>query len=127
MAAPFIVLPAAFATFLAGAHLAPWIAGAGVVITDIDGVAVDLGRLCKATDPLLDALADRAGSARWLVVMTHAADRICAAAAAGSGVAGDIGLIAETLQAISSVQAELRSVASVAPVANDSIRRKTER
>ncbi|HEY4923755.1 MAG TPA: hypothetical protein VII20_05010 [Roseiarcus sp.] len=105
--APLLVLPAAFAAFLSGAHLAPWVAGAAVAITDVDGVEVDLDKLCRATDPLLDALADRYTSARLLADITRAADRVCAIAAAGPGVATDIRLIAAALQAIAAARAEL--------------------
>jgi hypothetical protein len=70
-------------------------------------VEVDLDKLCRATDPLLDALADRYTSARLLADITRAADRVCAIAAAGPGVATDIRLIAAALQAIAAARAEL--------------------
>jgi hypothetical protein len=98
--APLLVLPAAFAAFLSGAHLAPWAAGAAVAITDVDGVEVDFARLCKATDPLLDALADHYKNLRLLDDITRVADRVCAIAATGPGVVTDIGLVVAALQAI---------------------------
>jgi hypothetical protein len=116
--APLIIAPAVFATFLGGAHLAPWIAGAGIAMTDIDGVEVDLDRLCRATDLLLDALADRYRSARLLDDVTRAADRVCAIAAAGPGVVTDIRLVAAALQSISAARAALQSAATTAPTAN---------
>ena len=112
--APLLALPAAFAAFLSVAHLAPWVAGAAVAITDVDGVEVDLNKLCRATDPLVDALADRYTSARLLADIARAADRVCAIAAAGPGVATDIRLIAAALQAIAAARAELRIAPSAA-------------
>jgi hypothetical protein len=126
MAAPLLIIPV-FAALLGGAHLSPWIAGAGVAIADADGVTVDLDRLCKATDPLLDALADRAGSTRWLTTLARAADRICAAAAAGPGFATDIQVVAAALQAIGSAEAVLRAGAVAIPVPDVSARKKTGR
>jgi hypothetical protein len=116
MAAPLLVIPVVFAAFLGGAHLAPWVASVGAATTDIDGVIVDVDRLCRATDPLLDALVDHNRSARLLADIARAADRICAIAAAGPGVATDMRLVAATLQAIGSVQADLRSAAPGAAV-----------
>ena len=116
--APLLIAPAVFAAFLGGAHLAPWVVGAGIAMTDIDGVEVDLDRLCRATDPLLDALADRYKSARLLDELTRAADRVCAIAAAGPGVVTDIRLVAAALQAIGAARAELQSVATATPTVN---------
>jgi hypothetical protein len=107
--APLLIAPAAVAAFLGGAHLAPWVAGAAIAITDIDGVEIDLDKLCRATDPLLDALADRHRSARLLDEVARAADGVCAIAAAGPGVVTDIRLVAAALQAIGVARAQLRS------------------
>jgi hypothetical protein len=126
MAAPLLIIPAAFAALLAGAHLAPWIAGAGGALTVADSVTADLDKLCQATDPLLDALADRHKNARWLDDLARAADRICAAAAGGPGIATDFRLVAATLQAIGSAQAELQNDAVVAPAANAAGRKKVK-
>jgi hypothetical protein len=116
--APLIIAPAVFAAFFGGAHLAPWVAGATIAITDIDGVEVDLDRLCRATDPLLDALADRYRSARLLNDVTHAADRVCAIAAAGPGAVTDIRLVVAALQAIGAARAALQSAVTTTPTAN---------
>jgi hypothetical protein len=120
MAAPLIIAPAVLAVLLGGAPLAPWIADTGTAITIVDGVTVDLAKLCLVTDPLLDALADRPGGARWLTIVTHAADRVCAAAAAGPGAAQDIGLVIAALQAIHSAKAELSADTTVAPTPGSS-------
>jgi hypothetical protein len=125
--APLLIAPAALAAFLGGAHLAPWVAGAAVAITDIDGVEVDFDKLCRATDPLLDALADRYRNARLLDDVARAADRVCAIAASGPGVATDIRLIAAVLQAIGAAQAELRRAASATPTADTLMRARIGR
>ena len=112
--APLLLAPAGLAVFLGGAHLAPWVAGAATAMTDIDGVEVDLAKLCRATDPLVDALADRHRSARLLDDFAHIADRVCAIAAAGPGAATDIRLIAAALRAIGAARAELQSASDAA-------------
>jgi hypothetical protein len=120
--APLLIAPAVFAAFFGGAHLAPWVAAAGIAMTDIDGVEVDLDRLCRATDPLLDALTDRHQSVRLLDAITQAADHICTIAAAGPGVATDIRLVAAALQAIGAARAKLGNAATTVPIA-DSVAR----
>jgi hypothetical protein len=125
--APLLIAPAAFVALLGGAHLAPWAADAARAVNEADGVVVDVERLCNATDPLLDALADRPGSARWLDAIARAADRICAAAATGPGPTADIDLVIATLQAIRSAETRLHSAAGGARVLGPAAHAKTPR
>lgn len=127
MAAPFLVIPAAFAAVLGGAHLAPLAAFAGAAMTEVDGVTVDLNRLCEATDPLIDALADRYGHGRSLDEFARAADRVCAIAAAGPGFATDIRLLGVVLQTIGAAEAKLQNAPAAAPIAASAARLKTGR
>ena len=75
---------AALAAFLGGWQAAPvvveTIGGAARATSDINGVVVDLDKLCKATDPLIDALGDVHPKSHVLGALAGAADRICAAA-----------------------------------------------
>jgi len=123
MAAPLLILPAALAALLGGGQLAPWAAGAAVAVADLDAVVVDIGRLCAAADPLLDALAARPGRSRAFFTLTRSADRVCAAAAAGPGVAADIGLVIEALRALRAAKTALGAAAAPARIAIPAPRR----
>ena len=103
--APAVV---ALATLLGGWQGAPvviqTIGDAARVTSDIDGVVVDLDKLCKATDPLIDALSDAHPKSRTLVALTGAADKVCSTAARGPGVATDAKLVGAVLAAIGAAQ-----------------------
>lgn len=103
--APAVV---ALATFLGGWQGAPiviqTIGDAARVTSEIDGVVVDLDKLCKATDPLIDALGDAHPKSRALAALTGAADQVCSAAAQGPGFATDAKLVGAVLAAIGAAQ-----------------------
>ena len=107
MAAPVVV---ALLAFLGGAKIAGLtgdLATGAVIVADVDGVVVDAGKICNATDPLIDALGDRFPTSKTLADLAAAADRICGAVASGPGVATDAKLIGFVLTAIAAANARL--------------------
>jgi len=121
----------ALAAFLGGWQAAPvvveTVGGAARAASDIDGVVVDLEELCKATDPLINALGDAHPKSRALGALAGAAHRVCAAAADGPGIATDANLIGAVLSAIGAARAEARGTPAVTGIPNISDPRKTRR
>jgi hypothetical protein len=126
--APAVV---ALAAFLGGWQGAPvvveTIGGVARAASDVDGVVVDLDKLCKATDPLIDALGDAHPKSRVLRALAVAADKVCAAAADGPGLATDARLVGAALTAIGAAQTKALGMPMVAGISDASDPRRTGR
>jgi hypothetical protein len=124
--APAVV---ALAAFLGGWQGAPAvveaIGGAARAASEINGVVVDVNKLCTATDPLIDALGDAHPKSRALAALVGAADRICAAAALGPGMATDLRLVGAALTAIGEARTKPRRASETTGVSDVSSPRRT--
>jgi hypothetical protein len=113
---------AALAAFLGGWQGAPVvveaIGRAARAASEINGVVVDVNKLCVATDPLIDALDDAHPKSRALAALAGAADRICAAAAHGPGIATDARLVGAALTAIGEARAKPRGAPESMGISN---------
>jgi len=127
VAAPAVVAVLAFLSGSQAAGLSGVVTTTGVVIADVDGAVVDLNKLCKATDPLIDALGDAFSKSAALNDIARAADKVCAAAAGGPSVIADARLIGVVLMAIGVAQAKIRGVMAVVPILDAPARRTTTR
>jgi len=127
MAAPAVV---AVVAFLGGAQVAGLTGVAtttGAVIADVDGAVIDLNKLCKATDPLVDAVGDVFSKSTVLKDIVRAADKVCAAAAAGPGVVTDARFVGLALTAIGAAQAKIHGAMTVVPIPGAPARKATAR
>jgi hypothetical protein len=112
----------ALTAFLSGWQVAPvvieTIGGVTRAASDIDAVVVDLDKLCKATDPLIDALGDAHPKSRALRALVGAADKICAEAADGPGIATDAKLVGAVLTAIGTAETKARGMAAAVGISD---------
>ncbi len=122
---------AALAAFLGGWQGAPvvveTIGGAARATSDINGVVVDLDKLCKATHSLIDALGDAHQKSHVLGALAGAADRICAAAADGPGIATDARLVGAVLTAVVAAETNAGGISAAVGISDVPGQRRTGR
>lgn len=101
-----------------GAYLGPGLAVAVKGEAVVAGVYADLPAICKATDPLIDALGDAYPSSAAFVRVVAVADAVCKASSAPNTPIGQAELVISAIFALEAANAKLAKAkpAAAAPI-----------
>ena len=102
-----------------GAYVAPTLAGLVKGEAVVAGVYVDLGAVCKATDPLIDGLDDAFPASGALARLTAVADAVCAAAQRPDTPVDQAALAVAAIQALAAANAKIAAAAPAASASAD--------